>query len=276
MTARARSLQRFAEEGIVENHRIWLRPLDVTAPDEREDVVREAELHWGGVDILINNAGIAMRAVVEHVTEADRLAQMDINFRSPMELVRRVLPGMRKKRAGRIINVSSAAGMMAMPTMAVYSASKFALEGATEALMYEALPWGIKVSLIQPGFIRSPSFNNVRFTEKSCRSMEDGTEAYSNYYRYMSPFIEKMMGWTWSTHERVARKIVRTMERRSPPLRVRATPDFWLFLMMRRLLPRRVYHAILFHNLPHIRKWVPSPEASVLLPEESERTEVTA
>ncbi len=260
LTARASSLQRFALEGMEESERVWLRALDVTDPLQREMVVAEAEDRWGGVDILINNAGVSYRAVVEHVTEKDRLEQLNINYRAPMELIRRVLPTMREKRQGRIINVSSAAGMMAMPTMAVYSASKFALEGATEALWYETKPWGIKVTLVQPGFMRSTGFQKVRFTESSCQSMEDGTEAYSSYYRYMSPFIEKVMGMTWATPEKVASKILRTMKRRNPPLRVRATPDVVLFTLMRRWLPDFLYHFILYHNLPYVKHWVEPPK----------------
>ncbi len=257
LTARKSSLARFADEGIEENEQVWLRPLDVTLADERKAIVDEAEEHWGGVDVLINNAGIAYRAVVEHVTEEDRLRQMDINFRSPMELVRLILPSMRAKRQGRIINVSSAAGMMAMPTMAVYSASKFALEGATEALYYEAKPWGIKVTLLQPGFINSSSFQNTRFTDSSCKSLEDGTDAYSSYYRFMGPFIERIMRWTWATPEKVAAKLVRIIRQKNPPLRVQATPDVLFFSMLRRFLPQRLYHSILYYNLPHIRDWVP-------------------
>jgi hypothetical protein len=78
-----------------------------------------------------------------------------------MALIRLVLPGMRQKGAGRIISVSSVSGMMAMPTMGTYSASKFALEGATEALWYEVRPWNIQVSLVEPGFVRSHSFRNM-------------------------------------------------------------------------------------------------------------------
>lgn len=137
-------------------------------------MVAEAEARWGGVDVLVNNAGVAYRAVVEHVTEEDRLRQFGVNFLGPMEMVRLCLPSMRKKRAGRIINVSSVSGMMAMPTMGVYCASKFALEGASEALWYEVKPWNIRVTLVQPGFINSDSFQNTRTTPKSRRG---GTRA---------------------------------------------------------------------------------------------------
>ena len=130
LTARQGSLPRFALHELSESEHVRIRPLDVTSQEQREAIVEEAANDWGGIDILINNAGVSYRAVVEHVVEEERLAQMNVNFRSPMELIRLVLPGMRQKRGGRIITVSSVGGMMAMPTMAAYSASKFALEGA--------------------------------------------------------------------------------------------------------------------------------------------------
>ena len=118
LTARPSSLPRFDMHEVRESDRVRIRPLDVTSAEQRAAIVEEAERDWGGIDMLINNAGITYRAVVEHVTEEQRIAQMDVNFRSPMELIRLVLPGMREKGAGRIITVSSVGGMMAMPTMA--------------------------------------------------------------------------------------------------------------------------------------------------------------
>jgi NAD(P)-dependent dehydrogenase (short-subunit alcohol dehydrogenase family) len=134
LKARQESLARFNVHAIGESKNVRIRPLDVTHAEEREAIIAEADRDWGGIDILINNAGVSYRAVVEHVEEHERLAQMDVNFRSPMELIRLVLPRMRAKRAGRIITVSSVGGMMVMPTIGAYSASKFALEGAHEAL----------------------------------------------------------------------------------------------------------------------------------------------
>lgn len=255
LTAREASLGRFAAAGIHEGPSVRLRALDVTSAPERRAVIAEAEDSWGGVDVLINNAGVSFRAVLEHVRDDDRLAQMDVNFLGPMELARLVLPGMRGKRAGRILNISSVGGMMAMPTMAVYSASKFALEGATEALWYEVRPWNIHVTLIQPGFIHSGSFQNVRFTADSRRASEDASLAYAPHYQHMGAFIARMMHRVPATPETVARKVVRTMERRRPPLRVTATFDASLFALMRRLLPRRLYHWLLYRNLPHIKEW---------------------
>jgi len=255
LTARETSLHRFAKEGVRETERVRLRALDVTNETERRMVVEEAGDEWGGIDVLINNAGVAYRSVVEHVTEQERLAQMNVNFRSPMELVRLVLPSMRKKRRGRIINVSSVAGMMAMPTMAVYAASKFALEGATEALWYEVRPWGIKVTLVQPGFVHSDAFSHVRLTRMSRRASRSPDEPYYHHYEHMGPFIERMMRLAVATPETVARKILKTMRRANPPLRVPATIDAILFSMLRRVLPRSLYHYVLYRALPSTREW---------------------
>jgi short-subunit dehydrogenase len=260
LTARASSLQRFAEEGIVESETLRLRALDVTSAEERKSVVEEALRDWDGVDILINNAGISYRAVVEHVRDIDRLEQMDINFRSPMEMARLVLPRMREKRWGRIINVSSVGGMMAMPTMAVYSASKFALEGASEALWYEVKPWNVRVSLVEPGFIRSDGFQKVRLTELSRAAIECGEDPYTRHYAEMSGFIEKVMNLTFATPDSVARAVLKTMKRKRPPLRVSGTIDAVLFDLFRRVVPRRLYHWLLYKSLPHIRRWGPSSE----------------
>lgn len=255
LTARSESMRRFAAAGITESARVWLRPLNITHEAERRQVIAEAGRHWGGVDILVNNAGVAYRAVVEHVNETERRAQLDVNFRAPMELIRLVLPYMRRRRHGRIINISSVGGMMAMPTMGIYSASKFALEGMTESLWYEVRPWNIKVSLVQPGFIRSSSFERTRYTDLSGPAARREDDPYYAHYAQMSRFIARCMERATATPEDVARVVLRTMRRKRPPLRVAGTFDARLFGLLRRLLPRRVYHALLYRGLPQVARW---------------------
>lgn len=259
LTSRAASVSRFEEAGIQPRDTLWIRTMDVTSAKEREAVIQEAEQELDGVDILINNAGVSYRSVVEHVTDEERQIQMEINYRAPMELVRLTLPSMRRKREGRIINVSSVGGMMAMPTMAVYSASKFALEGATEALYYEVKPWRIKVSLVQPGFIHSSSFQNVRYTAMSRHSQIDKNDPYYHHYENMTPFIEKMMDTTLATPEKVAKKIFKVMTMKNPPLRVSGTIDAQIFGALRRVLPRSVYHWVLYRSLPDVKNWGDTP-----------------
>jgi NAD(P)-dependent dehydrogenase (short-subunit alcohol dehydrogenase family) len=253
--ARASSLSRFAAEGIAESERVLLLPLDVTVAEERAAAVRAVEERWGGVDVLVNNAGVAYRAVVEHVDEADLRAQMDVNFLAPVELAREVLPGMRRRRRGRIVNVSSVGGMMAMPTMAVYSASKFALEGATEALWYEVRPWGIHVTLVEPGFIRSSAVFRTRYTQESLASLRRPDFAYHRHYESMAGLIERLMARARATPESVAARIERVLRMRRPPLRVQVTADAHFFSLLRRLLPRGWYHRLLYRALPGVSAW---------------------
>ncbi len=257
VTARSSSLARLREAGFEEGERLWLRPLDVTRDSERKSLVSEIDERLGGVDVLINNAGLTFRSVHEHLHTDEIEEQMRINFLGPMDLARRVLPSMRRKRSGHIVNVSSVGGMMAMPTMGVYSASKFALEGASEALWYEMRPWNVAVTLVQPGFIHSESFRNVRLSRDAVAMRSIAGSPYGPVYDSMTPFIETLMNWAIATPDTVARRILRTLERPNPPLRVSATMDARVFYMLRRLLPRRLYHAVLYRCLPNVRRWGP-------------------
>ena len=255
LTARESSLHRFGEILPEPRRDVWIRSLDVTSRNDRHRLIDEINDQLGGVDILINNAGVAFRSVIEHVTVEEQLRQFDVNFNAPVSLARLALTRMREKRDGRIINVSSVGGMMAMPTMSIYSASKFALEGATEALWYEVKPWNIKVSLVEPGFIHSDAFLNTRHTEQSLSSVKDDSEAYHSHYYFMARFIEYWMRHAIATPDSVARKIERIMESGSPPLRCPATIDAHAFAIMRRLLPQRLYLNVLYRLLPSVRSW---------------------
>ena len=254
LTARATSLHRFATAGIRDNERLCVLPLDITHAAQRNTALDRIAERWNGVDMLINNAGISYRAVVEHMSDAEEMHQLVTNYVGAMGLIRLVLPWMRSQRAGRIINVSSVSGMMAMPTMSAYSASKFALEGASEALWYEMRPWNIHVSIVEPGFIHSQSFEHV-YTAHRATHDDQPTDPYQIYYDSMTPFIARMMQRARATADDVAHTIEHTMERNRPPLRIPATCDARVFFWLRRVLPRGVYHRILFWGLPNIRRW---------------------
>lgn len=237
-----------------EDDRFWVRPLDVTSDTDRRRLIEEIEAKWGAVNILINNAGISYRAVVEHMSEADEHLQMETNYHGPVELIRLVLPKMRAKGRGKIINVSSVSGMLAMPTMGSYSASKYALEGLSEALWYEMKPLGINVSLIQPGFVRSDSFRHVYYSKESTQS--EGTDGpYGDYYDNMAPFIARLMKLSLTSPSAIARTIYKVIRTENPPLWIPATLDAILFYYLRRFVPRRLLMTLLFYGLPKVRRW---------------------
>ncbi len=255
VTARKKSLDRLSNEPFKNTDRFWLRPLDVTNQAERNALVEEINREWGGVNILINNAGISYRAVIEHMDDDSEFKQIDTNYLGPMSLIRQVLPGMRRRGHGKIINISSVSGMLAMPTMGSYSASKYALEGASESLWYELKPLGINVSLVQLGFIKSNSFQNVYFTDAS-QSCEIGRHgAYCDYYESMTPFVARMMSLSQTTPAQVANRILKIIKQENPPLRVPATIDAGIFHLLRRFLPRRFFHNFLFWMLPNSKNW---------------------
>lgn len=255
LSARDTSLARFAAEGIVPGEHLLLLPLDVTNDRQRRAAVRAVEERWGGVDVLVNNAGLSYRAVAEHVSEAERLLQLDANFVGPMELIKLVLPHMRRQRYGRIINVSSVGGMTAMPTMSIYSASKFALEGASESLWYEVRPFNIHVSLVRPGFINSDGFRKTRYTAQSSAALADPNDPYYAHYVNMDELIAGLMTLTFYTPKDVAETILEVIEHKNPPLWVAGTLDAQLFDFLRRVLPPGLYHRALYAGLPRIWRW---------------------
>ncbi len=204
---------------------------------------------------LVNNAGVAYRSVVEHLEHREIERQMEINFEAPFQLIRLILPKMREHGGGRVINVSSVSGMLGMPTMAPYCASKWALEGVTEALWYEVRPWNIRVSLVQPGFINSDSFQNTRLTDAGRAAFDSGDDPYHAHYLSMDRLIARFMNRALATPESVARRIHRLMRHPNPPLRVPATLDAHVFALMRRFLPRQLFHRVVYRTLPRINRW---------------------
>ncbi len=253
VTVRPGSLKRMAEV-FAPRDGFEVAALDIRDTSSIENLVARIEREQGGVNILVNNAGISYRAVAEHMTDEDEALQMSTNYFGPMALIRRVLPGMRQSGRGKIINISSVSGMLAMPTMSSYSASKHALEGASEALWYEVKPFGVDVSLIQPGFINSNSFKNVYYTALSHPHQSLQGE-YQDYYRNMIPFVEKLMRKSFSTPEQIAQVVVKVIQTENPPLWIPATLDAWFFYYLRRWVPRRFLLPLLFRLLPNAKTW---------------------
>lgn len=252
-TVREKSLAE-AKSTFPPTERFQILSMDVTKEQDRVRLFRDIEKLWGGVDILVNNAGISYRAVVEHMTEEDERLQLETNYLGPMSLIRLSIPHMRNTGRGKIVNISSVSGMLAMPTMASYTASKFALEGASEALWYEMRPFGVRVTLVQPGFIHSDSFKNVYHSKHSDPTL-NWSGPYSDFYQNMAPFVEKMMNLSLTTPEKVAASILKVIKTENPPLWIPVTLDAKMFYYLRRLLPRRLLLPFLFWCLPNARQW---------------------
>ncbi|MFJ7213465.1 SDR family NAD(P)-dependent oxidoreductase [Amycolatopsis sp. NPDC098790] len=124
--------------------------LDVTDRAAVDAAVHAAEQRFGGVDVLVNNAGHMLVGAVEEVGAEQALAQMDVNYFGALWTTRAVLPGMRERRSGRILQVSSIGGLVAYPALGIYQATKWALEAMSQSLAAEVEAYGIHVTLIEP------------------------------------------------------------------------------------------------------------------------------
>lgn len=146
--------------------------LDVTDDDQVAAAVRQAEDAFGGIDVLVNNAGYGYRAAVEEGDPADVRRLFATNFFGPVALIQAALPGMRARRSGAIVNISSIGALRRPPGSGYYAASKAALEAMTGSLRTEAEPLGIKVIAVEPGGFR---------TDFSGRSLTQSATAIDDY-----------------------------------------------------------------------------------------------
>jgi len=142
-------------QGIAASDQVLLLPLDVTKPDQVQAAVKAAEAHFGGIDVLVNNAGIGYFAAIEEGDAAEVHKMFDVNVFGLTAMIKAVLPGMRRQRRGCIVNLSSLAGLRGMPALGQYNATKFAVEGLSEALRREVEPLGIQVMVVNPSGFRT-------------------------------------------------------------------------------------------------------------------------
>src|ERR671933_735613 len=152
--------------------RVLALPLDITKPDQVTSVAGQAERTFGGVDVLVNNAGYGYRAAVEEGDEPDVATLFATNFFGPVAMIKAVLPGMRARRRGAIVNISSIGARISPPGSGYYSASKAALEGMSASLHKEVGPLGISVTVVEPGGFR---------TDFAGRSLQQSASAIPHY-----------------------------------------------------------------------------------------------
>ena len=154
---RADELARLAADARGKAGRLDTVALDVTAPDSIAAAVRAVEQLTGerGLDVLINNAGFGVLGPTSEIADAEMRRNYETNVFGLMNVIRAVLPAMRARRSGRIINVSSVGGRLTLPYFGVYNSTKYAVESLSDALRYELRPFGVDVVLIEPGVIRT-------------------------------------------------------------------------------------------------------------------------
>lgn len=138
--------------------RLLVAALDVTNPHSISEAVAQAIAHFGRIDVLVNNAGVGLFGAAEATPFEVTQQVFETNTFGVMATVRAVIPHMRERGSGTIVNVTSSVGIAPMPLVAVYTASKYAIEGYSEALAYELATFGVRVKIVQPGLAPTTSF----------------------------------------------------------------------------------------------------------------------
>ena len=186
--------------------------LDVTRPDQIAKVIQDAQARFGRIDVLVNNAGYGYLSAVEEGEDAEIREMFEANVFGLINLTKAVLPGMRRRCKGHVVNVSSVGGLVGFPGSGYYNATKFAVEGLSEALAKEAAPLGIKVTIVEPGPFR---------TDWAGRSLRTPKAAIPDYTETAKARRETIQGYSGKQRGdpvRAVEAIIDAVEAPEPPL----------------------------------------------------------
>ncbi|MBW3617947.1 MAG: oxidoreductase [Proteobacteria bacterium] len=189
-------------------------PLDVTDPAQIVAAVQAAEARFGRIDVLVNNAGVGYFGSVEESEEAAVRRMFEINVWGLANTTRAALPGMRARRSGHIVNISSVGGIRAFPAVGFYNATKFAVEGLSESLSLELAPLGIKVLIVEPSGFR---------TDWAGRSADEAPQTIADYAETAGRNRDAIRGYSGrqpGDPVRAAAAIIGAVETSEPPLRL--------------------------------------------------------
>lgn len=198
--------------------------LDVTNDDEVFKAVASIEQNVGPIDVLVNNAGYGHQGTVEGSTMADYRAQFAVNVFGAVAMMKAVLPTMRKRRQGHVVNITSMGGLVTFPDLGVYHGSKFALEGISETLSKEVASFGIKVTAVEPGAFR---------TEWAGQSMKRADVGIADYNPLLAPLREARLersGKQPGDPAKAAEAIIQIVNSEDPPVHLLLGPDALAFV----------------------------------------------
>ncbi len=213
VVAAARNAQKLAELAKLDPERILALPLDVTDPVQIRHTVDQTLARFGRVDVLINNAGYGIVGAVEETPESELRQQLETNFFGAVAVTRAFLPTFRAQRSGAIVNISSLGGQLSVAGFGAYSASKFALEGLSEALAQEMKPFGVKVLIVEPGAFRTD------FAGAALKQMPE-IEAYREAVGGTRSFAHGMHQTQEGDPRKAAAAIVKALASSETPLRL--------------------------------------------------------
>jgi NAD(P)-dependent dehydrogenase (short-subunit alcohol dehydrogenase family) len=194
--------------------------LDITSQMSAERAVQTALARFDRIDVLVNNAGNFFAGFFEELSSAQFEAQLTTNLLGPVNLTRAVLPVMRKQRAGHVVTISSTAGIVGQEFCSAYAASKFGLEGWMESLRFEVEPFGIRTTIVEPGFFRTDLL-----TKESTAYADLSIPDYAERTAQTRPAWEAMSGKQTNDPAKLAKALLTVVDQKRPPLRWVAGAD---------------------------------------------------
>jgi NAD(P)-dependent dehydrogenase (short-subunit alcohol dehydrogenase family) len=221
--------------------RIEFVALDVTNHEQIGTLAAEVAARPARLDAIVNNAGLAVAGFTDDVSDAELRQQFDTNFFGAAAVTRAFLPLFRRQGGGHIVMVSSVSGRTGFPGLGSYVASKFALEGWTESLRLEMKPLGIQVALVEPGSFAT----NIWTSATISAGTQDPESPNAARVARWRKRIEAGQGKPMADPQKVANCIAAIVEKRRPGLRYVVGGDAGLVLMLRRVLPWRVFESVL-------------------------------
>ncbi|UKA60437.1 SDR family oxidoreductase [Arthrobacter sp. FW306-2-2C-D06B] len=204
-----------------ESEDLLILPLDLTKPQDAQDATAAAIDRFGRIDVLVNNAANFYAGFFEETSPAQIRAQLETNLFGPMNVTRAVLPAMRKQRSGHVITISSLAGVVGLEFIAAYATSKFGLEGWMESLRYDVEPYGIRTTIVEPGFFRT----ELLVEEASTVWPELSIDDYAHRTAAALPEWRRMNGQQAGDPAKLASGLVTIAGQDRPPLRWVAGAD---------------------------------------------------
>jgi len=208
-----RDKKRF-DHTLVENPNLEVYELDLTDEESVKNTIADVIVKYARIDVLINNAGYGFVGAIEETSAKEAERAIAVNVHATLRMTRLILPHMRKRESGHIINLSSIAGLIGSPGWGIYNASKFAIEGLTEALYHEVIDLGIKVTMIEPGAIRT------NFLAGSLKSSEVIIDDYADTVGKRRTVLAGNNGKQPNDPEKVVVAIYDIVEMDSPPMRL--------------------------------------------------------
>ena len=195
--------------------RVLVLPLDVTDAEQVRNAVRRAEERFGGIDVLVNNAGRGWFGSIEGTADADVRAMFELNFFALLSVIRAALPGIRARGSGWIVNMSSVAGLRGVTGFGYYSATKFAVEAVTEVLREEVAPLGIRVMAVEPGAFRTHAY--AGFTDDP---VAESIPEYRPMLEQVRAAMVEQNGSQPGDPQRGVRAVIAAMAQDPPPRRL--------------------------------------------------------